>query len=62
MVMMVSEVGGSSRFVSGDITLVHKFKSCFLASDLFCATPRSRSDGDPLGTFIGKDYRVMTEN
>lgn len=60
-VMMVSVVGGSSRCVSGDITLGHKFNSCFLLSLLLFTPPRSRSDGDPLATSICVRYRSMTE-
>lgn len=60
-VMIVSVVGGSSRWVSGDITLGHRFNSCFLLSLLLFTPPRSRSEGDPFGTSICVRYRSMTE-
>lgn len=59
--MIVSVVGGSSRWVSGDITLGHRFNSFFLLSLLLFTPPRSRSEGDPFRTSICVRYRSMTE-
>lgn len=55
--MIVSVFGGSSRFVSGDMTLGHKFNSCLSLA----LTPRSRSDGETFNTSITKHYLGMTD-
>ncbi|CAH2048868.1 unnamed protein product, partial [Iphiclides podalirius] len=59
-VMIVSDVGGSSRFVSGDMALVHRFSSCFFPSQWLFTPPRRRSDG-PFATSICARYRRMTD-
>lgn len=58
LVMIVSVVGGSSRWVSGDMTLVHIFNSCLLSVPR--TPPRKRSDGEPFWTSICARYRHMT--
>lgn len=60
LVMIVSDVGGSRRFVSADIALVHILSSCFFPSAWLFTPPRRRSDG-PFATSICARYRRMTD-